>query len=65
MSVHTLTRDGANDSLRDASGDVLARLGIKTTGVYLVRPGGYVSFRAAGPDLQRLDRYLERWIRTA
>lgn len=64
MSVHTLTRDGGNGSLRDASGDVLARLAIKTTGVYLVRPDGYVSFRAAGSDLQRLGRYLDRWIPT-
>jgi 2-polyprenyl-6-methoxyphenol hydroxylase-like FAD-dependent oxidoreductase len=63
MSVHTLTRDGGNGSLRDASGDVLARLGIETTGVYLVRPDGYVSYRAAGTDLRRLDRYLGRWIR--
>ena len=62
MSVHTLMRDGGNSSLRDASGDVLARLGIKTTGVYLVRPDGYVSFRSAGLGLERLGRYLERWI---
>jgi 2-polyprenyl-6-methoxyphenol hydroxylase-like FAD-dependent oxidoreductase len=62
MSVHRLTRDAGNRSLRDASGEVLARLGVETTGVYLIRPDGYVSFRAAGPDLQRLDPYLERWI---
>jgi hypothetical protein len=48
--------------LRNARGDVLARLGIRTTRVYLVRPDGYVSFRAADADLQALERYLGRWI---
>jgi hypothetical protein len=62
MSVHTLTRNDGNGSLRDPRGDVLTRLGIETTGVYLVRPDGYVSFRAAGADLQALERYLGRWI---
>jgi hypothetical protein len=44
----------------------LRRLGLgpNDTAHYLVRPDGYIGFRAAGTDLAGLHAYLRRWLPT-
>jgi 2-polyprenyl-6-methoxyphenol hydroxylase-like FAD-dependent oxidoreductase len=37
---------------------LLARLGVRDSAVYLVRPDGYVAYRARGPSLDGVTRYL-------
>lgn len=44
----------------DESGLVHERYGMKAAGYYLIRPDGYVAFRAMGLDLQPLRAYLQR-----
>jgi hypothetical protein len=62
VAVHHLAREGGPGVLRDRDGAVLRKLGIAGLGQYLVRPDGYVAYRAAGQDLAGLERYLHRWI---
>ncbi len=44
----------------DESGLVHERYGLKGAGCYLIRPDGYVAFRAPGSDLQPVRAYLHR-----
>jgi hypothetical protein len=40
----------------------LARLGVRRTGHYLVRPDGHIAYRAADTDLRGLGRWLAGWL---
>lgn len=44
----------------DDSGLAHERYGLKGAGCYLIRPDGYVAFRAPGPDLEAVRAYLQR-----
>jgi hypothetical protein len=44
----------------DESGLLHERYGLKGAGYYLVRPDGYVAFRAPGTDLRPVWTYLQR-----
>jgi 2-polyprenyl-6-methoxyphenol hydroxylase-like FAD-dependent oxidoreductase len=44
----------------DRTGTLRRRYGVTGTGYYLIRPDGYVAFRAPGTDLGPLRAYLER-----
>ncbi len=44
----------------DESGLVHERYGLKGAGCYLIRPDGYVAFRAPGSDLRPVRTYLQR-----
>ncbi|HEX5436946.1 MAG TPA: FAD-dependent monooxygenase [Gemmatimonadaceae bacterium] len=63
LMVHRLTRHVCDGALVDASGELLATLGVRDAAQYLVRPDGYIGFRCAGRDLGGADRYLTRWFR--
>jgi hypothetical protein len=62
LAVLHLTRDATPDALHDLDGQAFARLGVKETAHYLIRPDGHVGYRAAGTDLDGLQRYLARWL---
>jgi 2-polyprenyl-6-methoxyphenol hydroxylase-like FAD-dependent oxidoreductase len=62
LTVQHLTRDAVPGALHDVDGEAFARLGVKQTAQYLIRPDGHVGYRAAGTDLDGLDRYLARWL---
>jgi hypothetical protein len=40
----------------------LGRLGVREVAHYLIRPDGHVGYRAAGTDLDGLERHLTRWL---
>jgi hypothetical protein len=68
IDVQRLSRRLEPGALHDAEGHAHQRLG--TTGPdraahYLVRPDGYVAYRAAGTRLDGLDAYLQRWLNHA
>jgi hypothetical protein len=62
VTVHRLACEAAPGVLTDHTGQALTRLGINanTPAHYLVRPDGYVAYRA-GSDLIGLHAYLSRW----
>lgn len=62
IAITHLTRDNAGGSLVDVEGEALERLGIESSGQYLVRPDGHVAFRCAGTDLRGAAEYLSRWF---
>ena len=62
VMVKRLDRSAAPDVLVDASGEALARLGVRDQAVYLVRPDGYVAYRCAGRELAGVEEYLARWF---
>jgi 2-polyprenyl-6-methoxyphenol hydroxylase-like FAD-dependent oxidoreductase len=62
MQVHRLSREAEPEAMHDPYGEGFTRLGVRSTGQYLVRPDGYVGFRSGGSDLQNLQRYLARWL---
>jgi 2-polyprenyl-6-methoxyphenol hydroxylase-like FAD-dependent oxidoreductase len=62
LAVHHLTRQAAPGVLHDPDGAALARLGVPEVAHYLVRPDGHVGYRAAGTDLDGLERHLARWL---
>jgi 2-polyprenyl-6-methoxyphenol hydroxylase-like FAD-dependent oxidoreductase len=63
LSVRRMTREpGPEGELTDASGEALRLLGVQGAAQYLVRPDGYIGFRCAGYDLQRVTEYLARWF---
>jgi hypothetical protein len=65
--VHHLTALDLEGALRDPDGRALRRLGLSPTdtAVYLIRPDGYIGYRAGGPDTTGLQRYLLRYVRHA
>ena len=50
--------------LQDADGQTLRRLGLRPDAAahLLIRPDGYIGYRAGGADLQGLVGYLNRWL---
>ena len=64
IAVRQLTPSAAPDSLVDGMGEGFARLAIRDTGQYLVRPDGYVAYRCAGTSLRGVERFLDRWLRS-
>ena len=62
LAVHHLSRVAAPGALHDVDGQALARLGVRQAAHYLVRPDGHVGYRAAGTDLDGLERHLRRWL---
>jgi 2-polyprenyl-6-methoxyphenol hydroxylase-like FAD-dependent oxidoreductase len=65
LAVHHLAREAARGALHDVDGQALARLGVKGTAQYLIRPDGHIGYRCAGTDLDGLQRYLSRWLPNA
>lgn len=64
LTARNLSRDNSPGVLFDATGDALARLGIRDgqSGHYLVRPDGYIAFRCTGRRLDGVAEYLRRWL---
>jgi 2-polyprenyl-6-methoxyphenol hydroxylase-like FAD-dependent oxidoreductase len=62
LAVHHLTREATPGALHDLDGNMFARLGVDGTAQYLIRPDGYIGYRAGGNDLAGLQRYLARWL---
>jgi 2-polyprenyl-6-methoxyphenol hydroxylase-like FAD-dependent oxidoreductase len=66
VAVHHLSREPAPAALHDPDGTALRRLGLDPAGTriahYLVRPDGYIAYRAGGTDLTGLHAYLARWL---
>jgi len=62
VTVRYLTRSAVPDALVDGSGVAFARLGVRETAQYLVRPDGYVAYRCEGTDLGGVRQYLDRWF---
>jgi 2-polyprenyl-6-methoxyphenol hydroxylase-like FAD-dependent oxidoreductase len=58
LRVHRLSRRPAPGDLRDPGGRLLRRLGVSGSGVYLVRPDGYVAYRSRGPGLDGVAAHL-------
>jgi 2-polyprenyl-6-methoxyphenol hydroxylase-like FAD-dependent oxidoreductase len=62
VAVHRIGRQPGAGTLHDPDGRVLARLGVKAAAHYLIRPDGYVGFRAAGTDIRGARSYLARLL---
>jgi 2-polyprenyl-6-methoxyphenol hydroxylase-like FAD-dependent oxidoreductase len=62
LAVHQLTREAAPDALHDVDGQAFTRLGVEQAAHYLIRPDGHVGYRAAGTDLDGLQRHLAHWL---
>jgi len=62
LAVHHLTREAVPGALHDSNRQALSRLGVSDTAHYLIRPDGHIGYRAAGTDLDGLQRYLARWL---
>jgi hypothetical protein len=62
VQVSRLERSTAGDFLLDPAGEALARLGVRETGLYVVRPDGYIGYRCAGTSLRGAERWLARWL---
>jgi hypothetical protein len=62
LAVHHLTREAAPGALHDIDGQAFTRLGVEQAAHYLIRPDGHVGYRAAGTDLDGLQRYLAHWL---
>ena len=62
LQVSRLERSTAGDFLLDPTGEALARLGVRETGLYVVRHDGYIGYRCAGTSLRGAERWLARWL---
>jgi 2-polyprenyl-6-methoxyphenol hydroxylase-like FAD-dependent oxidoreductase len=62
LAVHHLTREAVAGALHDINRQALPQLGVSDTAHYLIRPDGHIGYRAAGTDLDGLQRYLARWL---
>ncbi|MGC5022384.1 FAD-dependent monooxygenase [Micromonospora sp. DT47] len=65
LTAHRLTEPDATGSSPTSAAPALHRLGLTpgASGLYLVRPDGYIGYRAGGTDLTGLLAYLDRWLR--
>jgi hypothetical protein len=61
LKTYCLIPFGADGSLVDEKGHAFARLGVRDTAQYLVRPDGYIAFRSAGRTFESLRQYLSDW----
>lgn len=59
LSVHRIAQVAQEGGLLDPGGQLLRRLGVRGSALYLVRPDGYLAYRAAGSDLEGVRRYLD------
>ena len=57
-----VARSAAAGVLVDTGGEVFRRLGVVDAAHYLIRPDGYIGFRAGGGDLSALIDYLGVWL---
>ncbi|HEY3199163.1 MAG TPA: FAD-dependent monooxygenase [Actinomycetes bacterium] len=64
VAVHHLGRDRGPGTVYDQQGLALRRLRLRPgePAHCLVRPDGYIAYRAAGTDLTGLRRYLRHWL---
>jgi hypothetical protein len=64
VAVHHVSRDRGPSTVHDPQGLALRRLGLRPSepAHYLVRPDGYIAYRATGTDLTGLLRYLRHWL---
>jgi hypothetical protein len=64
VAVHRLSRDNRAGTLHDQQGLASRRLGVRPSepAHYLVRPDGYIGYRATGTDLTGLRGYLQHWL---
>jgi hypothetical protein len=62
LSVHRVGQAAAPGVLHDLEGETLTRLGTSGPAQYLIRPDGYVAFRAPGRSLVAVRGYLEQWF---
>lgn len=64
LTCHTLTPHPSAGALHDAQGLAARRLRLAPAGTaqYLIRPDGYIGYRAGGTDLEGLTLYLRRWL---
>jgi FAD binding domain len=62
LTVHHLTHEAAPGALHDVDGQAFVRLGVEQAAHYLIRPDGHVGYRAAGTDLDGLQRHLAHWL---
>jgi hypothetical protein len=64
VTVHRLSRDRGAGTLQDQQGLALRRLGVRPSepAQYLIRPDGYIGYRATGTDLTGLRGYLQHWL---
>jgi hypothetical protein len=46
----------------DQGGELARRLGIKQSGLYLIRPDGYIAYRQQGLKSKSFSRYVERLL---
>jgi 2-polyprenyl-6-methoxyphenol hydroxylase-like FAD-dependent oxidoreductase len=62
--VHHLAAGNKEGGLEDPHGEALRRLGLSSSdsAAYLVRPDGYIGYRAGGTDTTGLERYLHRHV---
>jgi hypothetical protein len=68
LTIEHLTTTSDRDALKDARGDALRQLGVRSTSdavQYLVRPDGHIAARCAGRDLAFMQAYLRRWLPSA
>jgi hypothetical protein len=63
VTTHRLARQAAPSVLVDRDGEALSRLGVKNAAHFLVRPDGYIAYRAAGTDLRAVGVHLDRSLR--
>jgi 2-polyprenyl-6-methoxyphenol hydroxylase-like FAD-dependent oxidoreductase len=61
MATYWLGPPGSERSFVDEKGDVFARLGVRDTAQFLVRPDGYIAFRSAASTFGQLDQFLAEW----
>jgi 2-polyprenyl-6-methoxyphenol hydroxylase-like FAD-dependent oxidoreductase len=64
IDPHQLARQPRPGALHDPSGKAHEGLGLTVPAAaahHLVKPDGYIAYRAAGTDLAGLDAYLARW----
>jgi len=62
LEMRRLSSRGARGGMVDAGGSALMLLDGEHGAHYLVRPDGYIAYRAGGSDLEGLRAYLERWL---
>jgi len=64
VELHRLAREARSGALHDTTGKAHERLGLtgpELIAHHLIRPDGHIAYRAAGTDLNGLNRYLSRW----
>jgi 2-polyprenyl-6-methoxyphenol hydroxylase-like FAD-dependent oxidoreductase len=58
LRIHRLAPASHDGAMVDPDGRLLRRLGVRETAVYLIRPDGYIAYRAAGSSLAGVSRHV-------